>query len=133
MLMMPTDPFISDSEDCLAPINCMPAQFFQVPLEWHPERRIRMAILYDVLDMFSRAAARKSLRRDYSGAPLRKSVEWVESDDTTWPYSFVNVCEALSLEPGTVRKALLKILGTPNHVHRGHHRRHVRYPCSISV
>src|SRR4029450_11714179 len=28
---------------------------------------------------------------------------WLESDDIAWPFSFVNVCEALDLDPGEVR------------------------------
>jgi hypothetical protein len=32
---------------------------------------------------------------------------WVASDDVWWPYSFLNVCEVLSLAPETLRTKLL--------------------------
>jgi hypothetical protein len=33
-------------------------------------------------------------------------VAWFRSDDTRWPYSFVNVCDGLGLSPGAVRRTL---------------------------
>jgi hypothetical protein len=32
---------------------------------------------------------------------------WVTSDDCSWPFSFLNVCQALSLAPETVRDEVL--------------------------
>jgi len=32
---------------------------------------------------------------------------WVTSDDCNWPFSFLNVCQALNLAPGTVREEVL--------------------------
>src|SRR5437899_6843049 len=32
---------------------------------------------------------------------------WVISDDYSWPFSFLNVCQALNLAPETVRQDLL--------------------------
>jgi hypothetical protein len=32
---------------------------------------------------------------------------WVTSDDSNWPFSFLNVCQALNLAPGTVREEVL--------------------------
>src|SRR4029079_19622398 len=29
---------------------------------------------------------------------------WVTSDDCSWPFSFLNVCQTLNLAPGTVRE-----------------------------
>lgn len=33
---------------------------------------------------------------------------WLESDDIAWPFSFVNVCEALDLDPGEVRACVAR-------------------------
>jgi hypothetical protein len=33
---------------------------------------------------------------------------WVMSDDTDWPFAFVNVCNAVGLNPGYVRTAMRK-------------------------
>jgi hypothetical protein len=32
---------------------------------------------------------------------------WVTSDDCSWPFSFLNVCHLLNLEPDTVREEVL--------------------------
>lgn len=32
---------------------------------------------------------------------------WVTSDDCSWPFSFLNVCQTLNRAPGTVREELL--------------------------
>jgi len=32
---------------------------------------------------------------------------WLTSDDTSWPFSFLNVCQLLNLVPETVREELL--------------------------
>src|SRR5690349_18965246 len=32
---------------------------------------------------------------------------WVTSDDCSWPFSFLNVCQALNLAPETVREEML--------------------------
>jgi hypothetical protein len=32
---------------------------------------------------------------------------WVISDDSSWPFSFLNVCQTLNLAPGTVREEVL--------------------------
>ena len=32
---------------------------------------------------------------------------WVTSDDCSWPFSFLNVCQTLKLAPGTVRQEVL--------------------------
>ena len=32
---------------------------------------------------------------------------WVTSDDCSWPFSFLNVCQTLNLAPGTVRGDVL--------------------------
>jgi hypothetical protein len=32
---------------------------------------------------------------------------WVTSDDSSWPFSFFNVCKTLDLAPGTVREEVL--------------------------
>jgi hypothetical protein len=32
---------------------------------------------------------------------------WVKADDCSWPFSFLNVCQALNLAPETIRKDML--------------------------
>jgi hypothetical protein len=42
---------------------------------------------------------------------------WVISDDCSWPFSFLNVCQALNLEPETIREEILadRSLGVLGH------------------
>jgi hypothetical protein len=35
------------------------------------------------------------------------ALHWVTSDDCSWPFSFLNVCQALNLAPETVREEVL--------------------------
>ena len=57
--------------------------------------------------------AKQDLRR-FRGArdPIdremyRDACRWVALDNSTWPYSFLNVCEALNLRPDVLRNHLL--------------------------
>lgn len=65
-----------------------------------PEARLARAVLDDAVDVvlepmrFNRAARR-----------LRKRTEeWFASGDPEWPYSFVNVCHGLGVDPEWVRR-----------------------------
>jgi hypothetical protein len=49
--------------------------------------------------------------RAWYGARARRRAEvelWFQSDDVGWPFSFVNVCEALDLDPGNVRSRVTR-------------------------
>jgi hypothetical protein len=59
------------------------------------------------------AQAKQDLRR-FRGVPdrigremYRDAYSWVASNDFAWPYSFLNVCEALGLSPEVQRMELL--------------------------
>jgi hypothetical protein len=59
------------------------------------------------------AQAKQDLRKfrgaqDRVGREMyRDAYTWVISNDFTWPYSFLNVCEALGLSPEVLRAELL--------------------------
>ena len=61
--------------------------------------------------------ARRDLRRfraaeDSIGREMYEDAySWVASNDSLWPYSFLNVCQALGLSPDVLRNELLH--GTP--------------------
>jgi hypothetical protein len=59
--------------------------------------------------------AQRDLKRFHS-APSAIEVElyldayrWVMSDDSTWPFSFLTVCESLNLVPENVRQDLIDL------------------------
>ena len=94
-------------EDFLTPEAALPAQFYDI---WYrtraisPERSLILSVLWQaVIDLRKyRFANRRQQQRLYMEA-----YEWVSSDDLLWPYSFVNVCELLNLNPDPLRAALL--------------------------
>ena len=86
----------------------MPEQFQEM---WHggrpitPERALVMVVLWQAasdLQKFRFAKARKQQRL------YMEAYKWVASDDRSWPYSFVNLCEALKLSPEYLRAGMLE-------------------------
>jgi hypothetical protein len=68
-----------------------------------PEIRLMLAVMEDAVATLQRYAHEPSarLQRDFE-----ETIDWVDSKDTVWPYSFENVCSALSFEPESVRRRL---------------------------
>jgi len=69
----------------------------------HPERRLMLAVLEEAVNDHQRhvVASGTAGRRLFCEAHA-----WIASHDTQWPYSFVNICEALGLDPGALRAGL---------------------------
>ena len=90
----------------LEPDVMLPSQFFQGDrggASIQPEKRLMLAVLEEALTTFQKHAA----ARTRVGQQLFAEVEeWTTSDDTEWPFSFLNICHALSLEPAYVRGGL---------------------------
>ena len=91
----------------LEPEQVLPAQFHDTLRRLRavqPEVGLAIAVL-------ERAAL--DLRAFRFGKRRREQVifmdayEWVAADDRTWPFSFVNLCELLNLDPESVRSHLL--------------------------
>jgi hypothetical protein len=94
-------------EDLLLPEAALPSQFHDV---WHhsraiaPERALALAVVEQaVIDLEKhRFAKRRRQQRLYMEA-----YNWVTSGDRSWPYSFVNLCEVLDINPNVLRTRLL--------------------------
>ena len=54
------------------------------PTTWSPEKRLAGAVLASGL--------------------INLDIDWINSDDMDWPFSFLRLCESFSLEPQWVRK-----------------------------
>ena len=80
----------------------LPGQYFSGRATT-PEARLMLAILEDGLGILLKPAAYE--RRDR--ALRAETEEWFLSDDTAWPFSFLNVCHALALDPGWLRGRVL--------------------------
>lgn len=55
------------------------------------------------LDLRRFRGATSGLEREF----YLDAYRWVMSDDCSWPFSFLNVCQALTLAPETVREEVL--------------------------
>ena len=95
------------SDDILVPDSALPTQFHDI---WHktraisPERALALSVMWEaVIDLEKfRFATRRRQQRLYWEA-----YQWVTNDDRAWPYSFLNLCDALNLTPEMVRRQLL--------------------------
>jgi hypothetical protein len=73
---------------------------------WSAERRLAAAVLASAL-LEVRGAYADRDRRRMAGEDL----EWIFSDDTSWPFSFLPLCQVLSIEPEYLRGAVRKWMG----------------------
>jgi len=64
-----------------------------------PEKRLMFAILLDAVDCFQEHAEDDRL--------FKETEEWIFEDDHEWPFSFINICEAVDMAPEYLRKGLL--------------------------
>ena len=90
----------------LEPHTILPAQFFTARERRrarNSEERLMFAILEDAVAVYTkhRAPATSKQRRIY-----RNTKRWLESDDRTWLFSFLRICEALDLDPECIRRGL---------------------------
>jgi hypothetical protein len=77
-------------------------------------RRLMLAVLQDALSIIVRADRRSDSGLD-SPSPrlLVEACEWVVANDATWPFSFLNVCGALEIDPVSLRRRLSPWLPWP--------------------
>lgn len=68
-----------------------------------PEGRLMLAVLEEAVATLARNAcgASKAQRR-----ALLEVESWCRSDDRSWPFSFVNICEALGMDVAGLREGL---------------------------
>jgi hypothetical protein len=85
----------------------LPEQFFSPPYVQveRPETALMRAVLEEALTCFqyqfyARRAGTQQLARD--------AEKWFFSDETTWPFTFVNICSVLHLDPNYIRRGLKK-------------------------
>ena len=90
----------------LEPEVVLPSQFYGkggIDASLQPEKRLMLAVLEDAVGTFQKYV----WARDRAGQRLLAEVEeWFESNDIEWPYSFVNICNALSLDVDFMRGGL---------------------------
>jgi len=88
------------------PETILPSQYFdrfQIDASLQPEKRLMLAVLEDAVGTFQKYAVATGRR---ARRLFTESEEWFASDDTSWPYAFLPICQALGLEPEYVRRGL---------------------------
>mgnify|MGYP000010807529 CR=1 FL=1 len=90
------------------PDTLLPAQFFAAFTReggMVRERRLMLAVLQDAVECYQKYA----LARDPRGRLLfDDAAEWIDADEREWSFSYVNICEVLGLNPGYLRRGLLR-------------------------
>jgi hypothetical protein len=64
-----------------------------------PELRLRAAVLLDAVGDVQRGSERCGLR-------FVQARGWIVSDDVSWPFSFLRICEALGMDAERLRSRL---------------------------
>lgn len=68
-----------------------------------PEKRLMLAVMENAIVTFQKsiyAATRRQRRL------LKETEEWIHSLDTSWPFSFENICASLDIEANYLRNGL---------------------------
>ena len=71
-----------------------------------PERVLMVAVLRDAITCLEKYAAFRSLRNKRL---FHESIEWILSDDCESLFSFNNVCEAVGVNFGYLRRVLIRM------------------------
>ena len=90
----------------LSYLSVPPAQFYgpRASLaDGRPEAVLMRAVLEDALLCFQKGLVHSERRVQRLA---REAEEWLFSDDTRWPFSFVSICAVLGLEPAYLRRGL---------------------------
>ena len=70
-----------------------------------PEKRLMLAVLEDGIATFQRtvSATTRAARREFEEVRA-----WLASDDTAWPYAFLNICHVLGFDPDYLRAGVAR-------------------------
>ena len=93
--------------DLFTPDIILPEQFFEGARrdsQASGEKALMLAVLEDGIRCFQ-----EHLRNPRSNPRLlsQQAESWIRAVDYDWPFSFVNVCETLGIDPAALRRALL--------------------------
>ena len=96
----------SPDSDFTQPEAVLPVQFYgprRQASELQPVRRLLVAMLADAVRCFQSSFGATQSEKRLEFAEARG---WIFADRNDGPFSFLTVCEALDLEPRTIRKNL---------------------------
>ena len=109
MMMPATLMTVHDTGKLFEPDTILPTQFyamFKNSQYREPERRLMVAILEDAVSCLSTDPHRCNLRQRKQ---YEEAKHWVSTDDEgEWIFSFRNICEVLGMDPGYLRRGLMR-------------------------
>ena len=73
-----------------------------------PQRRLMVAVLQTAIDDCQGTATARALGLSVKpkSRAAREAIAFFESRDRAWPYSFVNICEAIGLDADALRRTI---------------------------
>ncbi len=90
--------------------DLLPSQYFssegKLSSHMEAERSLMAAVLIDALRIYEKGVRRRKTRLKR----FREVEEWFKDNDSEWPYSFLNICVELSLNPETIRNVLKRVM-----------------------
>jgi len=102
-----------DLPNIFSSVGILPVQFGESRRRKLPsegERRLLFAVLEDAIRTYLRDRDASDAARN--SEEFLEAAEWLSTDDDSSPFTFVNVCEALEIEPDCLR------MGISNHTGR---------------
>ena len=70
-----------------------------------PEKSLMSAVLLDAIECFQKYPL---LHDEYENRLFREAENWILDNDREWLFSFINICDALTIDPHYLRKGLLR-------------------------
>jgi len=86
-------------------LGVLPASLPEPRFAMQPEKRLLLAMLEDAITAARRPAGKPRRRPQ---APRVEARRWIFSNDVRWPFSFVNVCGVLGIDPYYLRRGLIQ-------------------------
>jgi len=93
----------------MEPRALMPAQFFTQRERRNAQdsiRRLMYAILEDAVSVYT-----SEVRSSRQSRTFQQTRRWLDSNDRTWIFSFLRICEALDLDPEYIRRGVRSRIG----------------------
>jgi hypothetical protein len=84
----------------------LPSQFherFRRQRRLDGERRLMLAVLEDAVEMYRKHCGPRPGRNRQL---FLDAESWIDSDERTWMFSFLNLCDVLELDPEYLRRGL---------------------------
>ena len=87
------------------PDTLLPSQYFdrfRRRSQLEGERRLMLAVLEDAVDMYRKHCGTQGRNRGL----FLDAEAWIDDDDRTWMFSFLNLCDVLDLDGEYLRRGL---------------------------